>query len=452
MKNKFLKLIFISLFISSLISQSEKKEQKLIKLNFKDVELKNFFRLIGEIYGVNIVVDEKVKETITLNISSFDLENLLNFILEEKGLIIKKYEDIWYVTYKLPQLEKIKTELIKLKCISANDAIKFITPFLSPIGKIAVFTETISSGWVSTGISSTYEKKGEKERIKGQVEEKPSYLLIEDKEESIEKIKNILENIDVEKKKISIEVIFVEMKRDFIKDLGINWTYQSKNYGQSGGIKLDSQTGTISNPSLGFSGLIIGYSDIIGDQVIARLQLLEQEKKARILSNPKISVLSGHQANILVGEKYPIFRTDVMPGTNPPILVESFDHYEPVGVNLLVIPKLIEPDIINLILHPEVTSLGDEVVGSTGLKTKRINTKEIDTVINIKDGNSIVIGGLISKDKQDTFRKVPFFGDIPFVGNLFRRNEKVELETELLIFITPKIIKEERTEEPPEIK
>ncbi|MCM8832923.1 MAG: hypothetical protein NC816_03255, partial [Candidatus Omnitrophica bacterium] len=372
----------------------------------------------------------------------------LNLVLQEKNLVMKKYGDIYYVTEKQP--EDLKKELIKLKYINANDVIEFITPFLSSKGKVKIFKETIRGGWESTGISSSnIGQQGVKKRIEEKHEENPSILLIEDTEENIAQIKSLLNQIDKEKPKISIEVMFVEIMRDYIKDLGISWTYQAQGYGEKGGIKIDVKTGSITPPSPDFFGFTLGYSDTIGTQLFAKIQALEQEKKAKILSNPRIIVLSGHQANILVGEKYPVLRTDIIPGSTPPTLVESFDHYEPIGVSLRVIPTLIEPDLINLVIHPEVSSLGEDVVGSTGLTIKRIKTKEIDTLINVKNNSSIVIGGLISSEKRDTIYKIPFFGDVPLLKYLFQRRGKTIVQTELLIFITPKIIKTEKEIEPP---
>ncbi|MGB9678313.1 MAG: type II secretion system protein GspD, partial [Candidatus Ratteibacteria bacterium] len=243
----------------------------------------------------------------------------------------------------------------------------------------------------------------------------------------------------------SIECFFIEIDTDALKDIGAKFKFIQSGYEGEGGIKIDSQTGDIIPPSSGFSGISIGYSDIIGTQLITEIKALEEEKRASILSNPRIVVVENQEAYILVGERYPILETTVTPGTTP-ILIESLRNYEAIGISLYVICKIVGKDEINLIIHPEVSEIGDDVVGSTGVKYKRINVREVDTEINIKSGNVVIIGGLLRKQKSNVINKIPLLGDIPILGYLFRKDTKIEKNKELLIFIIPKIKMEDEKE------
>lgn len=435
--------VLLILFICSTLFSKD------ISLNLINADIKDAFRILGELENLNMVFDSNVKGEITVSLKNVKFEDAFKIILDLNNLECEKIENIYYIKPKEKPKKEIK--IFKLKFISAKDIKNILIPFLSPDGKIEILTETIVGGWETSGISSGVSSEssktlGQKSKKPPLLEERPSILLIQDLPENLLLIENLIKNLDIPKNKVEIEVTFVEIAEDKIKVLGINWEYIDSSYENEGGIKIESQTGDIIPPSSGFSGFKISYSDLEGSQLIATIQALQQEKKAKIISNPKLIVVEEHTANILVGEKYPVLKTEIA-GTNPPIPIESFSHYEPVGVSLFLTPKVIPPDTINLIIHPEVSSLGDEVVGSTGLKIRRINTREVDTVVNLKDGNIVVIGGLLSKEKQTLISKTPILGDIPLLGKLFQRENKEYIDMELIIFIKAKIIKEEISEE-----
>jgi len=431
MKNK---LFFVFIFFPCLIAFSN------VSIDFKNADVKDILRMLSEMGGLNIVVDNQITGNMTIKLKDVDIMDALNYIVEANNLTVKKDKNIIYIKKK-DEKEAIHTEIkiIKLNYVNADDISKIVSKFLSPYGKIDIFVEKISGGWTTTGIATTTTEIGKKVRNPVKAEEKPRYLIVEDLKENVEKIEKIIKEIDVKKKELSIEVFFIEIDRDALKDIGVNFEFTDSGYQKSGGIKIKSETGNL--VSTDFSGFLISYEDMIGSQLIAKIEALEQQKRATVLSNPRVVVIENQEAYILVGEKYPVLETNVTPGTSP-VITESMRNYEPIGISLYVLPKVIADNKINLIIHPEVSELGDDVVGSTGVKYKRIKTREVDTEVNIDDGEVIVIGGLLKKEKGKTVNKVPFLGDIPLLGYIFRKNTETNTDKELLIFIIPKILKE----------
>jgi type IV pilus assembly protein PilQ len=434
-KNKL--LIFILLFLYKFSFSTN------VSLDFKNADIKDVLRIIGEYGNLNIVVDKEVSGSITIKLKDVDIMDALKYILEANNLTMSVEKNILFVKKKLEKKEeKIETEMRIFKCkyVNAEDIEKVISKFISPYGKVSVFIEKIVGGWEISGLQAGQTSGiGKKIREASRSQDRPVYLIVEDIPENIKKMENIINSLDLKKKQISIEVFFIEINHDSIQEIGVNWKYMNKDYRDKGGWQFQTDLG---GTSYEFSGLIVSYEDLVKNQFIKKIEALQQEKKAKILSNPRIVVTEEQKAYILVGEKYPVIDTNVSPGTTP-IITESLRNYEPVGISLYVIPKIIENDKINLIIHPEVSELGEDVVGTTGVKYKRIKTRELDTQINVKDGYVVVIGGLLKREKSEVENKVPLLGDIPILGNLFKRRRNVETNRELLIFIIPKIVKEE---------
>jgi hypothetical protein len=147
-------------------------------------------------------------------------------------------------------------------------------------------------------------------------------------------------------------------------------------------------------------------------------------------------VFNNHSASILVGERYPIFEANI---TDEGTLTEAFDTYIPVGIQLEVTPTIMTNGKVSLLVHPVTSSLGDDVVGTTGLRVRRILTREIDTRVIMGDGQTIVLGGLISDRKTRVVNKTPGLGDLPVLDIFFRQENPRSERVDLLVFMTVRI-------------
>src|SRR6185436_1930541 len=161
----------------------------------------------------------------------------------------------------------------------------------------------------------------------------------------------------------------------------------------------------------------------------AEIQLLEQNRKANIISNPRITTVDNREAKILVGQKIPLIVQDI--AGNP------VSQLQTIGIQLKVTPHLTDDNRVIMDLHPEVSDLSTQSTVQGGVI---INTSEADTRVMVDDGQTAVIGGLIRTNDGIVRRGVPILKDIPLVGMLFRSENKIKQNRELIIFVTPKII------------
>jgi len=306
-----------------------------------------------------------------------------------------------------------------------------------------ILSKSIYGGWELGGVSTSEKEMGAKIRKEKKPEEKPRFFVVTDVSSMIENITQLVSQLDIKPQQIYIDATIVEVNSKVVQNLGIKWSGEIKATGAT-----REEPYPFKDPMGGIP--VFTYGSISFSELSAQLQVLETKGAANILSNPRIMVLDNHEAVIIAGERYPIMTTtreESSTGGGASYFTGELDHYEPIGVSLRVIPHVIGEQI-NMIIHPEVTSLGDDVTSGSGegaLTLPRINTREADTNVTVKSGETIVIGGLLQKSKEENVYKIPFLGDIPLLGYLFKRTEKNPSKLDLLIFITPRIITEEES-------
>ncbi len=179
------------------------------------------------------------------------------------------------------------------------------------------------------------------------------------------------------------------------------------------------------------AGLALGTIDL--SQLTALVQANQSDNAIRLLANPRLLVYNNHSASILVGERYPILQATI---TDFGTVTEAFSEYIPVGVQLEVTPTIMMDGRISMLVHPSTSALGDDVVGTTGLRVARIRTRELDTRVIMNDSQTIVLGGLISDRKIHQANKVPGLGDLPGLDILFRQENPRSERVDLLVFLT----------------
>ncbi|MCM8789697.1 MAG: secretin and TonB N-terminal domain-containing protein [Candidatus Omnitrophica bacterium] len=425
------------------------------------------------------------------------------FGYERQGniILVTKMENI----SKIQSEEPLKTEIFVLKFLDAQDAQKIIIPLLSPRGKVSILYTKGQKGWqfgtfkigkessASTQISResaggprsetvSIEKKADGDFVSRKAEFEPSIkskvLIITDTVASLEKIRNvILPQIDKKPKQVLIETRLIEVNRDKLKDLGFDWgigstsnsatetvTTGSIKRGQAnlGGHVLGSQvTPSIFSPkSTGINGIEpydVGaqfvFEKITGYQFSTIIHALEEDVDTNTLSAPKVLTLDNQEASILVGFHTPILASTVTAGSTTTgtgaTVTQTLDYYQEIGIRLNVVPQVNEDGYINMIVHPSVTSSSSNITATSvasGVTTETnypvIDVREAQTQILIKDGETVVIGGLLKDVKSKQVTGIPFLRKIPFIGALFRRESYDTAKVDLLIFITANIVKD----------
>ncbi|MFH0739169.1 MAG: type IV pilus secretin PilQ [Candidatus Omnitrophota bacterium] len=458
-----------------------------VTLDFKEADIRNVLKIISYKAGVNIVTTPEVIGNVTIRLVDVPWEKALDVILKTYGFGYEKQGNIITVApiekltaqrkqeVELAQVQPTVTEVFNLKYIDAQDAKKALEPQLSPRGKLTVLEMTGQAGWEFGS-----EELSKRKRVTEGRTSRSKTLIISDMPPILEKISEILKIIDVQPQQIIIEAKLIEVNHDKLKDLGFNWgsgtegptsLITSRNVVDTYVTSTDSTTGEVTqkvfkevvtlptvnltsvgnrvlgaqlNPATGVSELI--FQKLTGTQFEAVLKALEDKSIANTLSAPHIMTLNNQEASILIGTKFPLIKSTVSTETGT-ITGQSLDRYQDIGIQLNVAPQISGKDYINLIVHPAVSTYSQTVkaISSTGVTMAEypiIVVREAETQILIKDGETVVIGGLMKDVKSDSRKGIPLLMDIPYLGFFFRRDYSTTAKVDLLVFLTARIVKE----------
>ncbi|MCM8765370.1 MAG: secretin and TonB N-terminal domain-containing protein, partial [Candidatus Omnitrophica bacterium] len=453
-----------------------------LTLNFKEADLRTVLQLIGAKSGVNIVAGKEVTGTVTLQLVDVPWEKALKAILKINNYGYEREGNIIMVTTleklatrsksesELSEIQPIITEVFTLKYLDANDAKKALESQLSSRGKISVVQIKGQRGWAFGGESGLAKRE---RAVTPEVEARSKILVVSDTPPVIERIKEIIKKIDVVPRQVLIEAKILEVNHDRLEDLGIDW-----GTGTSGaesatpefiGITRKGvggkETGSIAGHSLGSeitpsgfgpkassisgtepfnTGLELVYKKLTGAQFEVILHALTEKVGANTLSSPRIMTLDNQEATILVGTKYPILRANVS-GTDSTTTTTTLDYYQDIGIQLNVVPQINADNYINMIIHPAVTSYTTTLqakgsAGQTIAEYPIITTREAETQILMRSGETVVIGGLLKDVQIESRTGVPLLSSIPLLGLLFQRKTTDIEKIDLLIFIRAFII------------
>lgn len=387
----------------------EERLQQIITVEYKDADLASVLRSLALTYRLNLLTGPDVKGKVTINLQEITVEKALEAILKANGLIYSKKDGVIYISSGDASLVDVSTEVIQMKYLTATQAQNMARKMLSAKGDMKV-NETANN------------------------------IIVTDYRENIDKIRALLSQVDTAPKQVLIEAKIVDITSSDLKALGITYNF---NFTPAGDIKglFDRSTraqenleGTINlpNQSSAVTGgqIELNALTLKGFTLDATIDALVKDGKAHLLASPSIAVINGQEARIVIGERYPYKeRTQTTSGTT------ETTKFVDIGTTLKVNPQINDDGYITMTLHPEVSSLEDELDAGP-----RITTREADTTVRVKAGETIVIGGLISQTDTSTFDKVPLLGDIPILGRLFQRSVTDVSQKELAVFITPRIL------------
>ncbi|MDI6606642.1 MAG: hypothetical protein QME65_05835, partial [Candidatus Omnitrophota bacterium] len=263
-------------------------------------------------------------------------------------------------------------------------------------------------------------------------------LVVTDYPANIERLKSLLKSVDQAPQQVLIEAKIVDMTSKDLQNLGVTWQID---YNPLGGLwdrgtdysERMKGTGTFAGPSSSLTGGQIKIDTFVlkGLTATATLDALIQDQKANLLASPSIAVINNREARIIIGEKVPYKeRTQTTTGTT------ETTKFIDVGTTLRVTPSINEDGYITMAIHPEVSSVSALLDAGP-----RITTREADTMVRVKEGETIVIGGLIKQEDNRVVSRMPILGYIPFFGYLFGNRSKDQTQQELTVFITPKILR-----------
>jgi general secretion pathway protein D len=278
-------------------------------------------------------------------------------------------------------------------------------------------------------------------------------LIIVTDDETSQYITEVINNLDRPKPQVLIKVVFMEVTHSDGSDIGIEGGFTGTDKGVTGNasdvfglsglnqVATNVQFNSLGQPVQSFIPTPpgAGLYQIIGQDYQVTLRAIATAGKAKILSRPSILARNNQPATILVGQSVPLI-TSVSYNTfgNP---INSFT-YTDVGIILRVTPFITTDNMVEMILAPEISTISktESVPVSIGVTAPVIDKRSADTVVVTPDGQTVIIGGLIANQKTESVNKIPFLGDIPYLGVAFRSTQKKDVKTELLIFLTPRIV------------
>lgn len=396
-------------------STMEERMQQIITVEYKDADLGSVLRSLALTYRLNLLTGPDIKGKVTINLQEITVEKALEAILKANGLVYAMRDGVIYVTSGDPTMVDVQTQVIQLKYLTATQAQNMTRKLLSAKGDMKI-NETANN------------------------------MIVTDYSDNITKIRNLIDEVDTAPKQVLIEAKILDITSSDLRALGVTYNFDYAPAGDFKGLfdrgtrfqeELDS-TVTLDEQSTSITGgqITLNTLTLKGFTLEATIDALIRDGKAHLLASPSIAVINGQEARIVIGERFPYKeRTQTTSGTT------ETTKFVDIGTSLKVNPQINDDGYITLSLHPEVSSLVSALDAGP-----RVATREADTTVRIKEGETLVIGGLIRQSDNRSEDKIPVLGDIPVLGHLFRRSEQDVQQTELAVFITPRILfsREER--------
>jgi type IV pilus assembly protein PilQ len=427
-----------------------------ISLDFKDGDLQDIFRLFADISGLNVVVNPGVSGKVTLKLNEVPWARALELILKTNGLGCVLEDNVIRIA-KLTDLQREETERRKLE------------EEKQLAGNLVDFTKRISYAKAMT-LSDVLKKAGAlSPRGQLNVDERTNTIIIRDLEGYIRKAEGLIAELDTATPQVEIEARIVVTTRNFTRDLGIQWGFsseQSVRYGNttdrvfpnsiilngsgvtsdlglpadntgpggsssSAGIGAPGRGYMVNLPASGFnSGIGISMGNILGSfNLDVALTALERQGRGRLLSTPKVTTQNNQAAEIKQGLQIPIQTV-----ANNTVTVQFKDAV----LTLKVTPQITDAGtvILNLEVENNAADFANLVNG-----IPPINTQSAKTIVLVRDGHTAVVGGIYQSTEVTSQQSTPFLSKIPVLGYLFKNNFMDSRNNELLLFITPRIVK-----------
>ncbi len=406
-----------------------------ISVDFRDAEIGNVLRMLARQNGFNIVAGDSVKGKITVALKNVTIEQALESILRANGYTYRIENGVVLVNpmpggFNIAQME---TRVYRLKYIDAHNLKKAIEELKSSDGKISVLTASFHN---RDDIYDVNKREAPLRERKYWL--RSSVLLVTDYPANLRAIDALVQELDVPVPQIMIEARLIETAPQHDTNIGIDW---SKALAAQLFNEVVLEGGTVYRYSARNdlnSGGGIAFGTLNTSQFNAVLNFLKTKMNSRLLSNPRILAMDNEPSDISVGTNVPIPQITRGVGGQGDFVTFS---YKDVNITLRVIPHVVDDNTITMYVNPIIEEITGEVTvdRNTAPITSR---REVDTVVKVRNGETIVIGGMIKEQTVVRINKVWLLGSIPLLGHLFRNQEVQKQQTDLLIFITPKIVQQ----------
>ena len=433
------------------ISKEEEEKKKKAKfgftgerlsLNFQDIEVRSVLQLLADFTGLNLVVSDSVEGNLTLRLKNVPWDQAMDIILKTKGLDQRKAGNVILIAptdeiaareklelearAQVEELERMRTEYIKVNYAKAADLADLLkltdNAILSPRGSVSV-------------------------------DERTNTLLVKDISSSLANVRTLLAELDIAVRQVLIESRVVIANDDFSKELGVRFGVSNDSFGDSteggGAVATGSLEGVnnainnnafnaldslavnlpVQNPAGSFALALAKLP--LGTLLEMELSAAQIEGRGEVVSSPRVITADAHTARIEQGVEIPYLELDDGDATL---------KFRKAVLSLEVTPQITPDDRVIMDLDVHKDNVGETVSFGAGLSAPSIDTREVQSQLLVDNGQTVVLGGIYETTKSTQVTRVPFFSDIPVLGNLFKSSRDIDDRTELLIFVTPKIL------------
>lgn len=433
--------------------QEELQRQKFgftgerLSLNFQNIEVRAVLQLIADFTGLNLVASDTVSGSVTLRLKNVPWDQALDIILKSKGLAMRQAGNVMMVG---PQEEIAARERLELESLRQ---VEELAPLRTEFIQINYAKASDFSSLIQTGESNLLSARGNVS-----IDERTNTLIVQDVAASLEAIRSMIAKLDIPVRQVMIESRIVNADESFTRDLGVQFGYSRHTnqasqangdlFGAIGG-GLPGETdfgGTTSFNTGGNENLMVnlpvaGATSALGLAVgkigsyLLQLELsaLLAEGRGEDIASPKVITANQSEALIESGVEIPFQEATSSGATSV--------SFKKAVLALRVTPQITPDNRVLLDLNVNQDTRGSPDV----LGVPPINTRNVSTRVLVDDGETVVLGGIYNQVDRNSLDRVPFFGDLPYLGFLFKKNRVEKSRTELLIFVTPKILREELT-------
>lgn len=421
-----------------------------LSLNFQDIEVRAVLQLIADFTGLNIVTSDTVRGNVTLRLRNVPWDQALAIILKTKGLAKRQVGNVLLIG---PSEELAAREKLELQ---TNQQVEELAPLHSEFVQINYAKASALASLLKDEANSLLSARGNVS-----VDERTNTLLVQDTANKLDEIREMVHRLDIPVRQVLIEARVVFANDDFEKALGVNFGAAAKfrpgnepRLGLAGNrVGATDISGTATVPGIapsdttladrlvvnlpvtlpgggGTTGLGLAIAQLPGGTILdLELQALESEGLGKVVASPRLITSNQKTAYIEAGEEIPYLEA-----TSSGAASVSFKK---AVLRLEVTPQITPDNHVVLDLTVNQDSRGAVTAGIPA-----IDTREIHTQVLVANGETVVLGGIYTQTKKDTIRRVPFLGRLPGIGWLFRSKIKEDRRNELMIFVTPKIVKE----------
>ena len=379
-----------------------------VTLDFTDADIKDVLQILAVKTGMNIIYSDDVSGTLSLHLENVPFDEAMNLILQMKGLVLQQVASNVLRVMTPANLTKERADSVQV----------------TQIFRLSYSKASDMSGKLTSIMTA------ENQKVTVQTDERTNSIIVTSTPEGLLRTAVLIEKLDIKPEQVLIEAKIVEIVIDESKDIGIDWSLTRDVMGHTDS-KITEEAKSLTQSKSSIGSFKFGYlrSDI---QLTARLAAAQTKGTAKTLSQPRIATLNNMEASIVVGDQIPYAQTTVTTAGST-----QSTAFMTVGIQLTVKPTINADGRITMEIAPTVS-----YPRSKGSISGGISTRTAKTTVLVKNGETIVIGGLITDAEGKDVSQIPLLGDLPVLGSFFKSLSNTKSKTELLVFVTPYIMKD----------